>query len=513
MRIAIGSLMQETNTFAPVRATVETFRAMYLHRGEAMLTGFGSARVEVPGFLDVLRSAGVEPVPLLAAHAGSSGPVLRSDFGCLLDEMADRLMQAGPVDGLLLALHGAMVVEDEPDAESEIIARLRAVLPPGTPVGVSLDLHGHITAAMLQPDTVLIGYRNYPHTDMFETGQRVARLLLDMVRTGSPPAMALAKCPMLVSPVAARSDSGALRDLLAQARRHEAEGAVLHASLFPVQPWLDVPGLGFAALACAATPAAAENVARHLAELAWAARDAFEPDLMPLDDAIRTGLAASGLTVVGDGGDAPSSGAAADNAGVLRALLAAGADLAPRLTYLTLVDPAAVYGADTAGIGATVTLRVGHTRTSDGIPVRVTGTVRTLTDGTFAMHDPGAEGGTAQMGPTAVLAIGSLRLALRSRPTFEWDTGIYTSVGLDLRDAGMVFVKSPSHFRMSYGPHAARIIAADTPGAACGNMRRLALRRATRPLHPFDDVAPRPGIHGRSSETPFATADAAGVAA
>ncbi len=378
---------------------------------------------------------------------------------------------------------------------------------------MSLDLHGHITAAMLQPDTVLIGYRNYPHTDMFETGQRVARLLLDMVRTGSRPAMALAKCPMLVSPVAARSDSGALRDLLAEARRHEAEGAVLHASLFPVQPWLDVPGLGFAALACAATPAAANNVARHLADLAWAARDAFEPDLMPLDDAIRTGLAASGLTVVGDGGDAPSSGAAADNAGVLRALLAAGADLAPRLTYLTLVDPAAVYGADTAGIGATVTLRVGHTRTSDGIPVRVTGTVRTLTDGTFVMHDPGSEGGTAQMGPTAVLAIGSLRLALRSRPAFEWDTGIYTSVGLDLRDAGMVFVKSPSHFRISYGPHAARIIAADTPGAACGNMRRLALRRATRPLHPLDDVAPRPEMHDRSSETSFAAADAASAAA
>jgi len=495
MRIAIGSLMQETNTFAPVRATVDTFRAMYLHRGEAMLTGFGRARVEVPGFLGVLRLAGVEPVPLLAAHAGSSGPVLRSDFSHMLDEMADRLAQAGRVDGLLLGLHGAMVVDDEPDAESEIIARLRAVLPPGTPVGVSLDLHGHITPAMLQPDTVLIGYREYPHTDMFETAQRVARLVLDMVRTGSRPAMALAKRPMLVSPVAARSDSGALRTLLAEARRIEAEGAVLHASLFPVQPWLDVPDLGFAALACAPTPAAAQTAARHLADLAWAARDAFEPDLTPLEDAIRTGLIAPGLTVVGDGGDAPSSGAAADNAGVLRALLAAGVDRAARLTYLTLVDPAAVYGADAAGVGATVTLRVGHTRTPDGDPVLVTGIVRALTDGTFAMHDPGADGGTAEMGPTAVLAIGSLRLALRSRPVFEWDRGIYTSVGLDLRDAGMVFVKSPSHFRVAYGPHAARIIAADTPGVACGNMRQLRLHRVTRPLHPLDDVVLHTGTY------------------
>ena len=494
MRIAIGSLMQETNTFVPVRTTVATFEANYLHRGGAVLTGFGAARVEVAGFLDVLQSAGAEPVPLLAAHAGSSGPVLRPDFDALVGEMAARLREAGPVDGLLLALHGAMVVEDEPDAEAEIIARLRAALPPGTPVGVSLDLHGHVTQAMLQPDTVLVGYRCYPHTDLFETGQRVARLVLDMVRGGRP-AMALAKRPMLLSPVAARSDGGALPALLAHARRLEADGVVLHASLFPVQPWMDVPGLGFAALACAATQPAAQRAADRLAAMAWNARDAFEPDLTPLEEAIRIGLASSGLTVVGDGGDAPSSGAAGDNAGVLRALLAAEADRMVRLTYLTLVDPAAARVAARAGIGATVTLPVGHAATRDGEPVAVTGNVRTLTDGGYVMHDAGAQGSPAQMGLTVVLAIGSLRLALRSLPAYEWDTGIYSATGLDLRDAGMVFVKSPSHFRVAYGPHAARILAADTPGAACGNMRRLVLRRVTRPLYPLDEFPPEQETH------------------
>ena len=488
MRIAVGSLMQETNTFVPARTTVATFAANYLHRGDAVLTGFGAARVEITGFLDVLRAAGAEPAPLLAAHAGSSGPVLRPDFDALLDEMADRLRQAGPVDGLLLALHGAMAVEDAPDAEAEIIARLRAALPPGTPVGVSLDLHGHVTQAMLQPDTVLIGYREYPHTDLFETGQRVARLLLDMLR-GARPAMALAKCPMLVSPVAARSDGGPLRALLAQARRLE-DGAVLHASLFPVQPWMDVPGLGFAALVCAADRDAAQRAADHLAGLAWAARDQFEPDLTPLDEAIRIGLASPGLTVIGDGGDAPSSGAAGDNAGVLRALLAAGADRAPRPTFLTMVDPLAASAAAAAGVGATVTLLAGHAVTRDGEPVAVTGRVRALTDGAYVMHDAGAQGSPAQLGATAVLAVGSLRLALRSLPAYEWDTGVYSSVGLDLRDAGMAFVKSPSHFRVAYGPLAARILAADTPGAACGNMRRLLLRRVTRPLYPLDEFPP-----------------------
>lgn len=488
MRVAVGSLMQETNTFVSARTTVATFASNTLHRGAAVLTGFGAARVEVTGFLDTLRAEGVEPVPLLAGHAGSSGPVLRPDFEHLVGEMAVRLQAAGPVDGLLLALHGAMVVEDGPDAEAEIIARLRSVLPPGTPVGVSLDLHGHITPAMLQPDTVLIGYRTYPHTDLYETGQHVARLLIAMIRTGSRPAMALAKRPMLVSPVAARSDGGALRELLAAARRLEADGEVLHASLFPVQPWLDVPGLGFAVLVCAATIGAAEAAAGWLADQSWAARHAFEPELVPLADAVQAGLDGAGLTVVGDGGDAPSSGAAGDNAGVLRAMLAAGADRAPRLSYLTLVDAAAVQEAAAAGIGATITLQVGHASIGDGAPVRITGTVRALTDGAFTMHDAGAQGSIARMGLTAVLAIGSLRLAVRSLPAYEWDTGVYSSVGLDLREAGLVFVKSPSHFRVAYTRHAARIIAADTPGAACGNMRRLVLRRVTRPLYPLDDA-------------------------
>ena len=265
-----------------------------------------------------------------------------------------------------------------------------------------------------------------------------------------------------------------------------------------------MPDLGFAALVCAGTAEAAEATAEQLADLAWAARYDFEPELTPLAAAVQVGLRSPGLTVVGDGGDAPSSGSAGDNAGVLRALLQAGADRATRLSFVTLVDAAAVRQAAAAGIGATVTLRVGHASTGDGAPVQVTGTVRALTDGRFVMHDAGAQGSTAQMGPTAVLAIGSIRLALRSLPAYEWDTGVYSSAGLDLRDAGLVFVKSPSHFRVAYARHAARIITADTPGSACGNMRSLVLRRVTRPLFPLDDfVSPEQEIrHAKSGLVP-----------
>jgi len=488
MRVAVGSLMQETNTFVPFRTTVETFRSHYIRRGREVLEGFGDARVEVPGFLSVLAEAGIAPVPLLAAHALSGGYVTRAAFDELLGELVARLEEAGPVDGVLLALHGAMAVEDEPDAEAEILERVRSVLPAGTPIGVSLDLHGHITPRMLQPGVFLVGYREYPHIDMFETGERVARLLVDTLRGRRRPVMALAKRPMVVSPVKARTGIAPLAPIIAGARRMEEAGTILHASFFPVQPWLDVPDLGFAVLVCAdGSAAAAQSAAETLADRVWDARERFEPDLTPLEEAIRIGLSASGTTVVGDAGDAPSGGAAADNAAVLNSLLEAGADKAGRLIDVTLCDAEAAAAAAKAGVGATVTLAVGHKLSPrDGMPTAVTGVVRTISDGTFVMYDRGAEGTETHQGLTVVLAIGDIRLVLRSLPGFEWDTGIYTAFGLDPRRAALVFVKSPSHFRTAFEPLADRVLIADTPGPTSANMRRLKFEHVTRPLFPLD---------------------------
>ena len=489
-RIAIGLLMQESNSFSPLPTTVETFESYYLYRGNELLTRYGDARTEVPGFLSVLAEAGAEPVPLMAAYATASGTVTRAAFDALVGEMEDRLRAAGPVDGLLLALHGAMVVEDQPDGDGEIIERMRRILPSGVPTGVSLDLHAHVTPLMLQPSVFHIGYREYPHIDMYETGERTARLLLDIVAGRRPmPAMALAKRPMIVSPVATRTTDGPLRPVVDEARRMENEGEVIHAALFPVQPWIDVPNLGFAVLVCADDQVRATVAAGKLADMAWGRRADFFPDLTSLDEAIHIGLASKGITIVSDTGDAPTGGSAADSAAVLKALLAAGADRAPRLSYLTLCDPESVRTANTAGAGATVTLSLGHRFSKgDGAPVEVTGVVQSLSDGTYRMVDSGPNGLELCMGPSAVIAIGAIRILLRSLPSLEWDRAMYTSQGLPLEAAALVFVKSPSHFRHSFGPVAARILAANTPGPTAPDMRRIPFKSVTRPLYPLDPI-------------------------
>lgn len=490
MRVAVGSLVQETNTFAPTMTELATFEAVYLWRGDELLHSYGSAQVEVPAFFDVLREAGAEAVPLLAACAYAGGPITRVTFEQLVGELLDRLRAALPLDGVLLALHGATTVADEPDAEGELLERVRAVVGPSVPIAASLDLHGHITPRMLASATILVGYQEYPHIDMYETGERTARLLLATMRGELRPVLALAKRPMILSPVIARTVDGPLLPVVLAARAMERAGRVLAAALFPVQPWLDVPDLGFAALVVAdGDQAAAQAAAEELATMAWEARHAFEPDLVSLSEAVRVGLSAEGTTVVGDGGDAPSSGSAADCVAILRELLAQAADRGARPVYLTLRDGPAAAACAASGIGTELSLTVGHNvSTNDGEPLTVSGRIVALTDGSYRMKGPGATGTVMQMGLTAVLAIGPIRLVLKSLPSLEWDPAVYHSVGLDPSDAALVFVKSPAHFRVAYAPLAQRVLNGDTPGAARVNMRGLQFTQVTRPLYPLDPI-------------------------
>jgi microcystin degradation protein MlrC len=488
MRIAIAQFMQETNSFVPFTTTVKTFEDQYLYRGEELFTRFGKARLEIPGALQALKEVNAEIVPLIATMAMASGTVERASFEVLLGEIMQRLADAGPVDGVYLALHGAMILEDEPDAEAEIVRRVRGQVGPGIPIAVSLDLHGHITQAMLQPDVAYIGYREFPHIDMYETGHRTAMLLVDWVKGKVKPVMALAKRHMVVSPDSARTTVPPLADIVAQARAMEDGGEVLHVSLFPVQPWIDTPDLGFAALVCGETKEAAQRAADTLAKMAWDRRAEFEPTLTPLPEIIRIALSSEGLTVASDSGDTPSGGGAADSTAVLQALLKAGADKAERISICTLCDAEAAAQAARAGVGSTITIGVGHKRSGLGEPLTVTGRVKTIGDGRYVLTGPGANGMAGEMGLTVVLEIGSIRLNLRSIPHFEWDPGIHTSVGLDPAGAALVFVRSPAHFRASYAPMAARIFIADTPGPTSANMRRIPFTKVTRPLYPIDLV-------------------------
>ena len=489
MRIGLAQIIQESNTFVPFKTTLDHFSAQYIRQGEDVLKEVDSVKIELTGMLNVLENNNATPIPLLATHGSCGGPLTRECFGTLLEFLVQEIKSAHRLDGLLLALHGSMAAEDQEDCESEILNRVRQLLPKETPIGVSLDLHAHITPQMLQKNVFFVGYESYPHVDMFTTGQKTAQILIDTISGKIKPVMALSKKPMIVSPVSGRTTEGPMTEVVAEARRMENDKEVLAASYFMVQPWLDFKDLGFAILVCADDNSNNAQVhADKLSNIAWGLRDSLLPSLDSLDDTIIQGLSTPGTTVVADCGDATSGGAAGDNITVLKTLLRLNADKNPGLTYLTLVDAPAASLAAKLGIGSKIKTRLGHSLSqNDGNPLEVEAFVKTITNGIFKMS-AGLEGAEMNFGLTAVLEIGSIRIAIRSISGLEWDTGQFTSVGLGLTQAKLVFVKSPSHFRATFGPYATQILTADTPGPTRVNIAKVNYEKLKRPIHPLDEI-------------------------
>jgi microcystin degradation protein MlrC len=495
LRVAIGQFMEESNTFVRQRADLEHFRATQLLYGAEIVERLRGTRAEVGGFLDTLAPAGVEVIPTVAANAVSSGPVTRALFEHVKDALLARLAGAGPVDGVLLALHGAMVLEDAPDGEGELLAAVRKAIGPAIPLVATLDLHATITPRMVQEADALVGYDTYPHIDLYETGAKAAALLLRAVRGEVHPVTLFARSPMLVPAEGMGTLDQPMAGLMAEAKRLEKRPGVLAVSLFPVQPWLDIPETGFVVMAVAdgrRRAAEIEPMVRQLCWQAWENRRRFTADLLPVDEAIRRALAEEGGPfVLSESADSTGSGSPGDSAHVLGRLLALGVR---ERCLVTVVDAPAVARAIAAGVGTDVAATVGGTlEPRYNRPVALTGRVRILSDGRFVSTDKKTAGVEVQMGRAAVIEVGRIAILATERPAFTFDPALYRSVGLEPRDAKIVVVKSPLQFRDGYGAFARACWVVDTPGPSTARLERLDWRHRSRPLFPFDDDF-EPGI-------------------
>ncbi len=499
MRVAIGALMQESNSFAPRPTTLAAFEAAGIARGEAMVERFAGTNSELGGFLAALGEAGAEPVPLLAAHAISGGPLTRPTYETLLGELLERLRAAqaqAPLDGVLLALHGAMLVEGDDDPDGTTLGRVRETIGPDVPLVASLDLHANVTARMVRHATALAGYNTYPHVDQAGTGRRAARLLL-AARRGEPASLAHCPVPMIVPAENMQTTHGPLAEVYALAHGYVAGGRVRDVSIFAVQPWLDVPEVGCAVVAVGTDTSLAGDVARELAGALWRRRHEFAVQLVPVEQAVEQALAASGHPVVlADAADGPGSGSAGDSTVLLAALVRRGLHRQEtgRPCLVLVVDPESAAVAVRAGAGARLDVAVGgrlDPRWSRPVPLQAH--VAWAGEGHFTFKGPSFTGTVARMGQTAVLAAGRLRIVVMEHAVSTIDPELYRSVGLEPAEAQVVVVKSPNMFRAAYAPIAHRIIMVDTPGASSANLRALPFRRLPRPLYPFDDFDWTPG--------------------
>jgi microcystin degradation protein MlrC len=253
-----------------------------------------------------------------------------------------------------------------------------------------------------------------------------------------------------------------------------------------VGSYIDSPDMGCSAVVVTdGDHQQAATKASRLAEHFWERRHEFEVETLSVAEAVRRGRAiAGGPVLLLDTADTTGGGAAGDGIGLVRGLIEAGVT-EPALA--TVVDPAAAARCHSAGAGSTVELAVGHARDPRwGEPLLVTGAVTRVFDGRFRYAGGILGGVEVTMGPSAVLAIGSIRLLVMSNPTYDWGDDQYRAAGLDPATAKFVGVKNMMNFRFGYRDVMKGYFVLDVPGPTPPDMRLLPFQRITRPVFPLD---------------------------
>ena len=484
-RIAIGAIFTECNQLGGVPIDLAWFERYELRRGDEILA---VDKGVVGGMLDVLGREGCAPVPLLYASTSPGGPLTAGCYAQLKGELLERLAASLPVDGVLLPLHGAAAAEGIGDLEGDLIQAVREIVGPQIPVVATLDLHAHVTGQMVAHADALLAWESYPHADAFRTGQRGAQMIVDTLAGRCRPAMAMAKVPVITGAIRGSTlGDDPFAQLMRQTKAYEGEPGILSTSLFLVHPYLDQPGMGSGALVITdADQERAVSIAQELALAYWERRFELEPQSWTPAEAVAAGLeVAGGPVLLVETADCCGGGAAGDSIASLAALL----HIAPEAVSLVpVVDPVAAAACHQAGVGATVTLALGHKQDPRwGEPLTVTGRVERLSDGRFRYEGGIFEGVEGEMGPSAVLVVGGAQILVTTFATYDWRDEQYRSVGLEPAAAKFVVAKNPMNYRMAYGDFATAVYVLATPGPTPATVRHVHFEQLARPYFPLDE--------------------------
>jgi len=486
-RIAVGQILQETNSINPVPTVREDFSMYGIATGVEVMARYGDVG-ELAGFarLPEVLGAGVEWLGLVRAVTWSGGPMTDVLLAELTAELVSPAVDAG-LDGVLLSLHGSQCSTSCPDAAGHLIAAMRYAVGPDVPIVVTLDLHANITGQMAANADVLVGYHTHPHTDHVQTGARAAAALAWMLKTGRRPEVSAYKVPMIANDDGRATGTGVLSDLWRRIVAAEAADDVLSIGLYQVQPWLDVPNVGWTLYqACCGDEPPLEPVAA--AAECWATRLHAEREYLRPEQVVPAAMAIpGGPVVVSESHDATNSGAPGDSTHLLAALLDADIPDGGALTFC--VDPAAVAASVRAGIGRRVTINVGGKR--DDVycaPLRVQGVVDRLGPLEYVLSGHGGDNLRVSMGDAAVIRSRDVTLLLTEHTGPGSSPLMYRAMGLEPAQFKIVVAKSPEGFRKDYEPFAAGILYCTAPGCSNPTLTELGYTNVTRPVYPVDEM-------------------------
>ena len=482
MKVALAQFIYESNTFNPVEAGLEYFteQGTWLTEPNAIRDWAQHSDSQLQGSLNILGKANCEIVPTLVAVCGTPGGRLTAKcYQTVRDVFRESLSRALPADAMVLHLHGAVCAAGEDDVEGDLLAMVREELGFTGRVVVSLDLHANATPRMLQHADVITAYRTFPHMDFSETGTRAAQLLLD---DSGPTTRTIAKIAALIPPTATDHRHGNFATILQRAREFETAPDIIEVSLFPVQPWLDIDGLGTSVVVTATNAESGARVARQLADEWYTQRDTWDTGLLDWDTIIATlSGAPSKPWLLVDTADATTGGSDGTSAEAI-AQLWPHRETLPGEVLLWVVDPKAVASA-TAGA---TRLQLGASRFTVNAEVAFRGECR------FRPRGRAYTGQEFSCGSAVVLTAGKLRIVVTEQGCLCADPAFYECLGL-LPDAALaVQVKSHMGWQAAYEVGPEYGLRFDGPGCTTLNFVRLPYTGSRRELFPLNESPSNP---------------------
>jgi microcystin degradation protein MlrC len=470
MRIAVGGFLHESHSFAPRPTTYADFLQPgglpAFSADEDLIAAIRPRSVPLAGAIAVAEAAEVQLVPLAWAFANPAGPVQDEAFERIAARICaplSRALDQGPLDGVYLDLHGAAVVDSFPDAEGELLRRVRAIVGDDLPLTISLDPHANLTEQMVRLADVVVPFRTYPHVDMKDAGGQAMRLLLSRIERGKRWAKAFRTLDFWI-PLGSQCTLMPPMQTVMTERADLAErfDATELAFCFGF-PYADFVGCGAAIAAFADTQARADAAADALLAYVNAQEARFVQDTLPsmaaVAEALRLAEGAARPVVLADTQDNPGGGGHGDTTELLSELVRQGAKGA---VVCLINDAESVAACVAAGVGATVDLSLGGK--SDGMPFACRARVERLTDGVFTLTGPMGAGNPGNLGATALVDIQGIRVMVSSRKMQALDQAILRHVGIEPSKCPIIALKSSVHFRADFGLIAEQVIVAIAPG-------------------------------------------------
>jgi len=464
-------------------------------QGAQLLEKMRNINVGMAGFVPAAEAEGWELVPTIWCAASPSAHVTKEAYERVAKTMVDGIKAAGPLDAVYLDLHGAMVTEHLDDGEGEILARVRKVIGKDLPLVASLDLHANVTPDMVEHADALIAYRTYPHVDMSDTGRAAAKHLALLLRARQRFAKAFRQLPFLIPLSWQCTNDQPTKGIYRKLAALQSE-AVPTLSFAPGFPAADFPDCGPSVFAYGRTQADADAAAHAMAKLIIGHENDFDGRIFTPDEGVRHAMElatrAKKPIVIADTQDNPGAGGDSDTTGMLRALVR---NNATKAAIGVIYDPQSARAAHAAGVGATVTLALGGKSGIAGdAPYKETFIVEKLSDGQFVAPGPYYGGRAMDMGPSAALRIGDVRVVVSSHKAQLADQSMYRYVGIEPTEQSILVNKSSVHFRADFEPIAEKLIICAAPGAMPADTAALPWTRL------------RPGIRIKPNGPAFAPA-------